>query len=75
MGVISHETPRLARNFSYPPDDATLPLKRGMVLSVETAIKHPKRGFIKIEDTLAITHSGRIEAYGDAGRTWNRGPA
>jgi Xaa-Pro aminopeptidase len=74
MGIITHETPRLTSSLHYPPDDAPLPLRRGMVLSIETAIKHPKRGFIKIEDTLAIDHTGRIEAYGDAGRIWNRGP-
>jgi Xaa-Pro aminopeptidase len=42
-----------------------------MVISIETAIKHPRRGFIKLEDTIAVTATG-FEAYGDFGRGWNR---
>jgi hypothetical protein len=34
-------------------------------------MKHPKRGFIKLEDTVAVTGNG-YEAYGDIGRGWNR---
>ena len=33
---------------------------------------HPRRGFIKLEDTVAVTATG-WEAYGDASRGWNRG--
>jgi Xaa-Pro aminopeptidase len=29
------------------------PLKSSMVLSVETTLQHPRRGFIKLEDTVA----------------------
>jgi Xaa-Pro aminopeptidase len=43
-----------------------------MVISVETTMLHPSRGFIKIEDTVAI-HEGRAELVGDRGRGWNRG--
>jgi Xaa-Pro aminopeptidase len=30
-------------------------------------MKHPKRGFVKLEDTLLVTESG-YEALGDGGR-------
>ena len=29
-----------------------------MVLSVETTLQHPRRGFIKLEDTVAVTEIG-----------------
>ena len=54
--------------FRFRPG-ATLPA--GMVVSIETTLQHPKRGFIKLEDTVAITADGH-EAYGDRGRGWNR---
>ena len=43
-----------------------------MVLSIETALPHPRRGFIKLEDTVAVTETG-WQAFGDFGRGWNRG--
>lgn len=72
MGIISHEAPRLtsAGNVPYPGDDADLPLRPGMVLSIETTMSH-RRGYIKLEDTLAVTETG-FEAFGDYGRGWNR---
>jgi Xaa-Pro dipeptidase len=42
-----------------------------MVLSVETTLLHPARGFIKLEDTVVVTETG-YEPLGDAGRGWNR---
>ncbi len=73
MGIIGHEAPRLSNRgpVTYPAYDADLPLEVGMVLSVETTLPHPTRGYIKIEDTLAVTEDG-WEAYGDHGRGWNR---
>ena len=68
MGLVSHEAPRL----TYGRDDMDKPLEAGMVLSIETTLHHPRRGFIKLEDTLAVT-AGGWEAYGDTGRGWNRG--
>ena len=41
-----------------------------MVLSIETTLLHPKRGFIKLEDTVAVMDDG-FEAFGDQGRGWN----
>ena len=73
MGLISHEAPRLTDSgpVPYPAYDADRPLKKGMVLSIETTILHPRRGFIKLEDTVAVTESG-CEGFGDRGRGWNR---
>jgi Xaa-Pro aminopeptidase len=74
MGLISHEAPRLtARSVErYPAYDADRPLEPGLVLSIETTMHHPRRGFIKLEDTVAVTETG-WEAFGDVGRGWNRG--
>ena len=76
MGLVSHEAPRLSDRapVPYPAYDADLPLQEGMVLSIETTILHPRRGFIKLEDTVAVTREG-CEGYGDRGRGWNRGGA
>jgi Xaa-Pro aminopeptidase len=73
MGLVSHEAPRLTSTgpVPYPGDDAEKPLEEGMVLSIETTLHHPKRGFIKLEDTVAVTANGH-EAFGDRGRGWNR---
>jgi len=74
MGLIPHEAPRLSTKapVPYPAEGAENPLEEGMVISIETAIHHPRRGFIKLEDTVAVTGSG-WEAFGDHGRGWNRG--
>ena len=76
MGLVSHEAPQLTgRGFvPYPGAYAEGGLEPGMVVSIETAILHPRRGFIKIEDTVAITETG-VEGFGDAGRGWNRAGA
>jgi Xaa-Pro aminopeptidase len=73
LGLVNHEAPRLAhgRPLPYAADDAALPLEAGMVISVETSLRHPTRGFIKLEDTIAVTAEG-FEAFGDHGRGWNR---
>jgi Xaa-Pro aminopeptidase len=74
MGLIAHEAPRLTNKapVPYPDDDAGEPLQAGMVLSIETTLPHPKRGYIKLEDTVVVTETG-WEAFGDGGRGWNRG--
>jgi Xaa-Pro aminopeptidase len=76
MGLVSHEAPRLTATGPVPYDayDATRPLETGMVVSVETTLLHPKRGFIKLEDTIAVTDTG-YEIYGEGARGWNRGGA
>ncbi len=73
MGMVSHEAPRLTDTgpVPYAADDAGRPLEAGMVISVETTIKHPRRGFIKLEDTVIVTDGGH-EVYGEGGRGWNR---
>jgi len=72
MGLISHEAPRLRHNdeIGYDGVHAERALESGMVLSIETGIKHPEVGFIKLEDTVVVTETG-WEAYGDWGRHWN----
>ncbi|MBX3584065.1 MAG: aminopeptidase P family protein [Rhizobiaceae bacterium] len=74
MGLISHEAPFLMTNHpvAYEGIDADKPLEENMVISVETTMLHPKRGFIKLEDTVAVTADG-YEMYGQTGRSWNRG--
>jgi Xaa-Pro aminopeptidase len=71
MGLVSHEAPRLTARMGYDAYDADKPLQAGMVVSIETTLQHPKRGFIKLEDTVAVTESGH-EVYGEGGRGWNR---
>jgi Xaa-Pro aminopeptidase len=47
-------------------------MQAGMVISVETTMPHPRRGFIKLEDTVAVTESG-CEIFGEGARGWNPG--
>ena len=73
MGLVSHEAPRLTNAGPVPYDayDAQRPLESGMVISVETTLLHPRRGFMKLEDTIAVTPT-RYEIYGNRARGWNR---
>jgi Xaa-Pro aminopeptidase len=73
MGLVSHEGPRLTDRgpVPYPAPDADLPLEAGSVISVETTLLHPARGFIKLEDTVVVTDTGH-EVYGEGLRGWNR---
>jgi Xaa-Pro aminopeptidase len=73
MGLVSHEAPRLTNSGPVPYDayDAARPLETGMVVSVETTLQHPRRGFIKLEDTVIVQPNG-FEVYGDRIRGWNR---
>jgi Xaa-Pro aminopeptidase len=72
MGIVSHEAPWLTSSAapSYLAHHAEKPLEAGMVISIETELHHTSRGFIKLEDTVAITDGG-WEAFGDGGRGWN----
>ena len=73
MGLVSHEGPRLMNlpRLSYAAADADKPLESGMVISIETTMGHPKRGFVKLEDTVLVTDTG-YEALGDGGRGFNK---
>jgi len=73
MGLVSHEAPRLTNRgpVPYPATDADIPLEAGEVVSVETTLMHPTRGFIKLEDTVVVTDAGH-EVYGEGARGWNR---
>ena len=72
MGLVTHEAPRLmdTPRLSYTGYDKERALEPGMVISIETTMAHPKRGFIKLEDTILVTAGGH-EALGDGGRGWN----
>lgn len=74
MGLVSHEAPHLTNHgpVPYTDEDARRPLETGMVISIETTLKHPQRGFIKLEDTIVVTDTG-FEIFGEGGRGWNRG--
>ena len=73
MGLIAHEAPRLTATGPIPYSDkhAKRPLEIGMVLSIETSLKHPDVGFVKLEDTVAVSDTG-WDAFGDWARGWNR---
>jgi Xaa-Pro aminopeptidase len=73
MGLVTHEAPRLMHNgpVPYPAHDIELPLEAGMVLSIETTMNHPKRGLIKLEDTVLVTETGS-QGLGDGVRGWQR---
>lgn len=73
VGLIPHEAPRLTDTgpLPYSAEDAVQPLESGMVLSIETTMKHPRRGFIKLEDTVVVTDDG-YEILGNSARGWNR---
>jgi Xaa-Pro aminopeptidase len=72
IGLVSHEAPRLTATgpVPYAAYDADRALEIGMVISVETALLHPTRGYIKLEDTLIVSNGG-WEAPGDGSRGWN----
>ena len=71
MGLVTHEAPRLMDNgpVPYPGYDASRPLEAGMVLSIETTMNHPKRGLVKLEDTVLVTEGG-WRGLGDGVRGW-----
>lgn len=73
MGLVSHEAPHLTASgpVPYPATDADLPLEAGTVISVETTLAHPTRGFVKLEDTVLVTDAGH-EIFGEGLRGWNR---
>jgi len=72
MGLVTHEAPRLMdyARMSYQGYDKERPLEPGYVVSIETTMAHPVRGFIKLEDTILVTEDG-CEALGDGGRGFN----
>jgi Xaa-Pro aminopeptidase len=73
MGLVAHEIPHLTASgpVQYSDEGAHLPLEPGMVLSIESTLKHPTRGFIKLEDTVVVTDTG-YELFAPARRGWNR---
>lgn len=74
VGIITHEVPFLVKNHpvTYEAEDADRPLEAGMVVSVETTMLHPTRGYIKLEDSVAVTDAG-YELFGADARGWTLG--
>ncbi len=74
VGLVTHEAPRLTDKgpVPYAGYDAGRPLETGMVVSVETTMKHPRRGYIKLEDSALVREDGR-EVFAERGLGWNRG--
>jgi Xaa-Pro aminopeptidase len=70
MGLVSHEAPRLmdSPRFSYDGYDKERQLEAGHVISIETTMAHPTRGFVKLEDTIIVTAADGYEAVGDGAR-------
>ena len=64
IGLVSHEVPYVGRGAT------PVPLEPGMVVSIESAIVHPKRGFVKLEDTVVVTADGH-EVLAPDFRWWN----
>jgi Xaa-Pro aminopeptidase len=74
VGLATHEAPRLSDKAPVPYSgyDGDRPLEAGMIVSVETTMKHPRRGYIKLEDS-ALVREGGCEVFADRARGWNRG--
>jgi Xaa-Pro aminopeptidase len=71
MGLIGHEAPRITSHgpVPYPGVHAHRPLEAGMVLSIETSMRHTTEGFVKLEDTVLVVDDG-FEAVADHARKW-----
>ena len=67
IGLVSHEAPMLGVGAAAAPHEI---LEPGMTICVETAISHPRRGLMKLEDVIAVTEAGH-EVYGSADRGWS----
>ncbi len=60
IGMVSHEQPHFGPGVERR-------LEEGMVVSIETDIRHPEVGYVKVEDAVAVTADG-YEPLGDLGR-------
>ncbi len=60
IGMVSHEQPHFGPGIERK-------LEEGMVISIETDIRHPEVGYVKVEDAVAVTTDG-YEPLGDLGR-------
>jgi Xaa-Pro aminopeptidase len=70
-GLVGHEAPRLmtVSPLPHPGRHNDAPLEAGMVLAIETTLKHPQVGIVKLEDVVAVTATG-AQALADTGRDW-----
>lgn len=71
MGLVPHEAPRLSASapIRYPAAHRDRELESGMVLSIETDLRMPGIGLLKLEDTVVVTPDGGV-GYGDEYRDW-----
>ncbi len=76
MGLVQHEAPHLTGTgfVPYPGTHEKRPLETGMVLSIETEVKNPEVGYVKLEDTVVVTPDG-WQALGDSARDWTEADA
>lgn len=77
MGPIGHEAPRPTDTgpVPHPAADAGLPLRAGMVLSVETTLLHPctRAGASSSRRTPSRRRRTAARAPGTTGGVWNPG--
>jgi Xaa-Pro aminopeptidase len=72
LGLTGHEVPNLMNiGSSVVATDQDRALEPGMMLSIETALLHPRRGFIKLEDAVVLTDAGS-ERFAAGARGWHR---
>jgi len=71
MGLVSHEAPRLTDGppVGHAATHRTRSLEAGMVISIETHLVVEGVGFVKLEDTVAVTQTG-CTGFGDVARDW-----
>jgi Xaa-Pro dipeptidase len=62
LGMVSHEPPEVTR-------ESVRAREVGMVVSIETEVRHPDVGHVKIEDSVVVTATG-CEGLGDIDREW-----
>lgn len=70
LGLVGHEGPTVGVREGRRQLGRNQRLQPGAILSIETAIAHPRRGFIKLEDALVVTADG-FELFADYGHGWN----
>ena len=72
MGLITHEAPFLMTNHPVTYEGGRPSRSRPAWLFRSRQRCFTRRGFIKLEDTLAVTADG-YEMFGQGSRGWNRG--
>ena len=58
LGIEVHEAPRIGKRRSATDVEADVPLRAGMVCTIEPGVYLPTRGGMRLEDDLVVTESG-----------------